>query len=61
VTAIWTAEHVARLEEVFPDRCPDPGTDHRKQDRLAGNVEVVRFIRSELEHQQTHNMEGGLI
>lgn len=60
--ALWTPEHLARLQEVFPDRCPDPGTDHRVMDRLTGNAEVVRFVQRELEHQQqqAHDMTGGI-
>lgn len=60
--ALWTQEHLDRLREVFPDRCPDPGTDHRVMDRLTGNIEVVRFVQRELEHQQkaADDLTGGI-
>lgn len=60
VLPIWTPEHVAWLEERFPDRCPDPGIDHRMQDRLAGNVEVVRLVRAEVERTQIPSLTGGI-
>jgi hypothetical protein len=62
VIALWTQAHIDRLRSVFPDRCPDPGTDHRVVDRLTGNIEVVRWIESEFRQQQeiTHDMTGGI-
>lgn len=48
VLPLWTDDHLRWLEARFPDRCPDPGTDHRVMDRLTGNVEVVRLVRAEI-------------
>jgi len=62
VIALWTQEHLDRLREVFPDRCPDPGTDLRVMDRLTGNIEVIRFVQRELEGQQqaAESLTGGI-
>jgi hypothetical protein len=54
VLPIWTEEHLAWLRARFPDRCPDPGTDHRTMDRITGNVEVVRLVEAEILRNKGH-------
>ena len=44
---------VEKLEEMFPDRCPTKPIENFELGKLAGRVEVIAFLRSEMELQDT--------
>lgn len=43
---------VSALEQRFPDRTPSIDTSDREVWARVGEVRVVRFLRSQLEHQK---------
>lgn len=51
---------VSKLEELFPERCPDPSWDDRRIWREVGKVEIVRFLRAELEQQIQSSLETSI-
>jgi hypothetical protein len=48
---------VSKLEELFPDRCPDPAASERAIWMHVGNVEVIRLLRHELDNQVSRSLE----
>lgn len=52
-----TAALIARLEEIFPNRLPPPGTDIREIDRRIGQNDVVAYLKAELESQSPDPFE----
>jgi len=43
---------LVRLEQIFPDRCPDLNTAEREIWFKAGQINVVSYLRVEYERQQ---------
>lgn len=54
---LLTEQLVSKLEELFPERSPDPKDTERAIWMKAGNVEVVRLLRHELDNQVARQLE----
>jgi len=48
---------VRALEELYPDRCPDPSTSDRDIWIAVGAAQVVRLLRHKLDERASHQME----
>lgn len=51
-TPLIPEDLLTSLEALFPDRCPSPGTAIDEVWAAAGRAQVIRYLRSEFEHQK---------
>lgn len=47
-----------KLDEKYPERCPNPAWDERKIWMEAGKREVVRYLLDQMERQRRHSLDN---